>query len=462
MVANKTELLYNKKTKKSLGMKMIRKPLVAIVGRPNVGKSTFFNRIAGKRISIVQNEPGVTRDRIYADAEWCGHAFTMIDTGGIELKTNDEMYKHILKQVDIAVSMADVILFFVDGKQGLVASDYDVAKMLRKSQKKVILVVNKLDNFNIEATYDFFALGLGEPIAISAEQAKGLGDLLDEVVKHFPVKADPFEENDTIRIAVVGKPNVGKSSIINKLIGEERLIVSDISGTTRDAVDVPFNYNKKKYTLIDTAGMRRKRSIEDESVERYSIFRTLDSIRRADVVIVVFDSGEVLTEQDVRIAGLVHEQNKPSVIVMNKWDLIEKQTNTMNKFNETLKIELAYMSYFNSVYLSALTGKRIEKLMQAVEQVYENAGKRIKTGILNDIIQNALVTVAAPSKSGKRLKIYYATQTGTFPPTFVLFVNDSLLVTDSYLRYIENNIRKSVDFSGTPIKLVVKNKAEDV
>lgn len=434
-------------------------PLVAVVGRPNVGKSTFFNRIVGKRISIVNDEPGVTRDRIYADAEWCGHSFTMIDTGGIELKSDDAFSKHILAQADIAIDMADLILFLVDGKEGLTSSDLDVANKLRKCKKPVLLVVNKLDNYKEEDLYEFYSLGLGEPIGISAEQALGLGDLLDKVVENLPKQASE-EADETIKVAIVGKPNAGKSSIINRLVGENRVIVSSVAGTTRDAVDIPFNYNKKKYTLIDTAGLRRKSKIEDETTERYSVFRTIDSIRRADVVVLVVDASQPLSEQDVRIAGLIHEELKPSVVVMNKWDLIDKETNTMKQFDKQLNTDLAYMSYFKSVYLSALTGKRMEKLMQAVTEVYENANKRITAGNLNDILQNAYAISSPPSKNGKRLKIFYATQSGIAPPTFVLFVNDTTIMQDNYKRYLENAIREAVDFSGTPIRITLKSRDE--
>ena len=439
---------------------MAKLPFVAIVGRPNVGKSTLFNRIAGKRISIVQDEPGVTRDRVYAEAEWCGHKFTLIDTGGLDFDAGDIISKHIIKQADIAVGLSDVIIFLVDGKLGISSADIDVANKLRKSKKPVILAVNKLDNFKLDNLYDFYSLGLGEPIPISAEQGKGVGDLLDLVVADFN-KIEQEEDSNALKIAVVGKPNAGKSSLINRLVGEERVIVSNIAGTTRDAIDVPFYYNKKQYCLIDTAGMRRKRSIEDESIEKYSVFRTIDSIRKADVVVLVIDASEQISEQDVKIAGLIHEEQKPSVIVMNKWDLIEKQTNTMNKFNEKLLCDLAFMSYFKPVYLSALTGKRMDKLMEAVTQSYENANRKISTGVLNDLIQQAVISTAPPSKNGKKLRIYYITQTGVTPPTFTLFVNDLTIMTDNYLRYLENFLRKQVDFSGTPIKIVVKAKNEE-
>lgn len=324
----------------------------------------------------------------------------------------------------------------------------------------MILAVNKLDNFNTDMVHEFWTLGLGEPMPISAEQGKGVGDLLDKIVEDFN-QIPEDSQDDGLKIAIVGKPNAGKSSIINRLVGEARVIVSSIAGTTRDAVDVPFSYDKKKYTLIDTAGMRRKRSIEDASVERYSVFRTIDSIRRADVVVLVLDASEPISEQDVKIAGLIHEEKKPSVIVMNKWDLIEKETNTMNKFNEKLGIDLAFMSYFKPVYLSALTGKRMEKLMQAVTESYQNANRKITTGVLNDLIQQAVISTAPPSKNGRKLKIYYATQTGVTPPSFTLFVNDLNIVTDSYLRYLENFIRKQVDFSGTPISINLKAKREE-
>lgn len=436
------------------------KSLVAIVGRPNTGKSTFFNRVVGKRISIVDDAPGVTRDRLYADVEWCGNSFTLIDTGGVQFDKTDDFTKHINNQVDIAIELADLILFFVDGKEGVVPYDYSVAEKLRKSGKKVLLVVNKYDTFKLDNIYDFYNLGMGEPIPVSGEQAKGIGDLLDKVVENLPQK-EVQEDEDALKIAIVGKPNTGKSSIVNRLVGETRVIVSNVSGTTRDSVDVPFNYNKKKYVLIDTAGMRRKRSIEDETVERYSIFRTLDSIRRADVVVCVMDVNEPISEQDVKIAGIVHNEKKPSVVVFNKWDLIEKETDTMKKYENKLKTELSFMSYFKPVFLSALTGKRMEKLMEAVEEVHTNNTRRIKTRDVNDIIQDAIVSTAPPFVNGKRLKIYYATQTGVKPPTFVLKVNDASLLSDSYLRYIENSIRTAVDFTGTPIEIVVKNKMDN-
>ena len=438
----------------------MEKPLVAVVGRPNVGKSTFFNRIAGKKISIVKDMPGVTRDRIYDDAEWCGHAFTIVDTGGLDVKNKDDFQKNITRQAQLAVELADVVLLFVDGKQGLLPADYDAANFLRKYKVPIILVVNKIDNNEIEKTYEFYNLGLGEPVAISSELNKGIGDLLDKIVANFKVKVDAGVNDNKIKIAVVGKPNAGKSSLVNKLVGEERVMVSNVAGTTRDAIDTPFKYNGKEYLLIDTAGIRRKRSIDKDSVELYSVVRSFDAIRRADVVVLVVDSVEGLSEQDVRIAGFIHEEGKPSVILMNKWDAVEKDTYSMNKFNDKLNEDLKFMDYFVALYGSALTGLRINKLMDTVNEVLENAGRRITTGTLNDILQNAVLTNEPPTKNGRRLKIYYITQPSTFPPTFVLFVNDKDLMHFSYLRYLENCIRNAVNFKGTPIKLIVNSKNE--
>ena len=437
---------------------MATKPLIAIVGRPNVGKSTFFNKIAGERISIVENTPGVTRDRLYADGEWCGFNFTMIDTGGIEINSEDEMWLHIKRQAEIAVETADLILFFLDGKAGLVAEDYDVADYLRRCKKPVIVVVNKLDNNEMDTLYDFYGLGLGEPIPISAEQSKGLGDLLDEVAKHFD-KNEAEEKETAVKLAVVGKPNAGKSSLVNKLLGYDRVIVSDIAGTTRDAIDTPFVFNGKEYILVDTAGIRRKRSV-DTDVEYYSVMRAFGAVRKADVAIIVIDCEEGISEQDVKIAGYVHEQGKPSVIVMNKWDLIEKQTNTMKEFDQKLMGELSFMDYFESVYLSALTGSRVDKLMSAVEKVYVNSRREITTGVINDVIQDAVSVNEPPTKNGKRLKLLYSTQVSTVPPTFIIFVNDGRLMHFSYKRYLENALRKAFDFTGTPIRLIVRNRDE--
>ncbi len=439
----------------------MKEPLVAIVGRPNVGKSTLFNRIVGKRISIVNDEPGVTRDRIFAHGTWLDNGFTIIDTGGLDFEKKDEISFGIVKQAKLAIEMADVIVFVIDGKQGLTSADHDVVSVLRKSKKPIILAVNKIDNYDQALEYEYYSLGLGTPFLISSLHGKGVGDLLDEVVSHFPKELLQREQEDCIKIAIVGKPNAGKSSIINKMVGEDRVIVSSIAGTTRDSVDIPFKYNGKKYSLIDTAGMRRKSKIDDETIERYSIIRTLDSIRNADVVVLVIDSSTEISDQDLKIASFIDEQKKPSVIVLNKWDLIEKDTNTMNKFNDKLAKEFAFMSYFKSVYLSALTGKRMEKLMQAVDVVLENAGRKISAGPLNDVLSDAYVINTPPFIRGKKLKIFYATQGSSNPPTFVLFVNDTTLMTDNYLRFLENTIRKAYDFSGTPIVIKLKSKKEE-
>ncbi len=439
----------------------MREPLVAIVGRPNVGKSTLFNRIVGKRISIVNDEPGVTRDRIFARAEWLDNAFTLIDTGGLDLEKQDEITKNIVHQAKLAIEMADVIMFVVDGKTGLTVQDEDALEVLRKSNKHIILVVNKIDNYDESLSYEYYSLGLGEPYLISSIHGKGIGDLLDKVVSYFEKERLTGEADDVVKLAIVGKPNAGKSSLINRLVGENRVIVSNIAGTTRDSINIPFKYNGKKYSLIDTAGMRRKSKIEDDTVERYSIIRSLDAIRNADVVVLVIDVSEEISDQDVKIAGLIHEQNKPSVIVFNKWDLIEKDTNTMNKYEKLLETELAFMAYYKSVYLSALTGKRTEKLVQAVEQVIENSNRQISAGALNDVLQDAYTINSPAYKKGKKLRIFYSTQTGTKPPIFTLFVNDTKLMENNYLRYLENNIRKAFDFSGTPIIIKMKCKKEE-
>ena len=435
------------------------KPLVAIVGRPNVGKSTFFNKVVGKRVSIVEDKPGVTRDRLYYDTEWCGYNFTMIDTGGIELKSDDAMWKHIKSQAEIAVDVADVILLFVDGKQGIISDDIDIAHFLRKSKKPVVLAVNKLDNNEVEKTYEFYELGLGDPYPVSAEQGKGIGDLLDAVCEYLP-KIDTNLDSEVINIAVVGKPNAGKSSLVNRLLGYDRVIVSNVAGTTRDAIDTAFVYEGQKYNLIDTAGIRRKRSI-DESVESYSVMRSLAAIRRADVCLVVIDSKEELSEQDIRICGYVHEQGKPSVIVMNKWDIVEKDTHTINKYNARLVEQLKFMDYFDAIYVSVKTGQRTDKIMKEVNFVYGEACKRITTGVLNDIVQDAVSLVEPPAHNGKRLKVFFVTQSSSNPPTFVFFVNDTELLHFSYKRYLENCLRKAFEFKGTPIRLVFRNKNEE-
>lgn len=433
--------------------------IVAVVGRPNVGKSTFFNQLAGKRISITFDRPGVTRDRIYADVEWCGSAFTAIDTGGIEIKSDDQMWKHIRAQAELAVEVADAIIFMCDGKQGLLPDDYLIAEYLRMTRKPVILAVNKLDN-PWDTPYDFYQLGLGEPYGISAEHSKGLGDVLDAVVEALGECEAPEDQESGLKIAVVGKPNAGKSSLVNKLIGKDRSIVSDIAGTTRDTIDSVITFNGKNYTVIDTAGIRKKGNV-DEDVEYYSVVRALAAVRRSDVTVIVIDADKGISEQDVKIAGYVHEQGKPSLIVMNKWDLVEKDTNTVNVFNKKIATELKFMSYFRTLYLSALTGKRVDKLLSEVDYVYANATRRVSTGTLNDVLSDLLSVNEPPTKNGRKLKIYYATQPNTLPPTFVLFVNDEKLIHFSYLRYLENGLRNAFDFSGTPIKISLKSKGED-
>ena len=438
----------------------MKKPLVAIVGRPNVGKSTFFNYIVGKRISIVDPTPGVTRDRVYADAEWCGHKFTLVDTGGLDSASEDIFQKNIFMQAEIAVELADVVIFIVDGNAGVTRNDEEVASFLRKSRKPIVLAVNKLDTFDVQKTYDFYSLGLGEPYPMSTLQAKGLGEILDEVVKHFP-EPTSVEEDNSIKIAVVGRPNAGKSSIVNRILGEDRVVVSDVAGTTRDAIDSNFKYNGKDYTIIDTAGLRRKRAVVNESIESYSVIRSMDAIKRADIVLIVFNASEEISEQDVRIAGYVHEENKPSIIIMNKWDLVEKDDKTILRYQKDLDEKLKFMSYFRTLYISALTGKRFNEIMPEVEKVMENNSRRIPTGALNEIIQSAIIANEPPFRKGKRLKIKYITQADTNPPTFVLFVNDGTIIHYSYLRYLENYLRNSVDFSGTPIKLVVKSREEE-
>lgn len=435
------------------------KPLVAIVGRPNVGKSTFFNKVVGKKISIVENFPGVTRDRLYADAEWCGRQFTLVDTGGLELKSTDTMWKHIQKQAEIAIETADVIILFADAKAGLNPQDDDIAVKLRKSGKPVVLAVNKLDNYQPDKLFEFYNLGLGEPFGISAEHSTGIAELLDEVISHFD-ENEKVEDEEFIKIAVVGKPNAGKSSLCNKLLGFDRTIVSDIAGTTRDAVDTSFEYDGNKFTIIDTAGIRKKKNV-DEDLEYYSVLRALGAIRRADVCVVVIDAENGISEQDLKICGYVHEQGKPSVIAMNKWDLIEKDTNTVNKFENNLKEELKFMDYFKSVYISAKTGQRTDKVLDVCLKVLENSRRRITTGQLNELVLDSVRANEPPSVNGKRLKISYVTQTGIEPPSFVFFVNETALMHFSYKRYLENVIRRAYDFSGTPIKLSVRAKNED-
>ena len=437
------------------------KPLIAVVGRPNVGKSTLFNRLVGERISIVENTPGVTRDRVYRDVEWCGKVFTMIDTGGLELKSEDEMWGHIRTQVEIAVEAADAVLYVVDGKTGLTLDDQTITNFLRKTDKPVILAVNKLDNNETHVLYDFYALGFGEPYGISAEQGKGLGDLLDAIVE--TVDAVPHEdEPDRLKIAIVGKPNAGKSSLTNKLLGYNRCIVSDIAGTTRDAIDTALDVGDDKYLIIDTAGMRKKKAVaEGEDVERYSVIRAILAIRRADVVVMVCDADEGMTEQDVKIAGLVHEEGKPSVIVMNKWDLVDKDTYTREQFERKLREDLKFMDYYKSLYVSAKTGKRADAVLPACKEVVAAARRRIQTGLLNEVLTEAIRIGEPPARLGRKLKIYFITQVAVTPPTFVIKVNDPELMHFSYKRYIENALRKSFDFKGTPIRILIRKNSED-
>lgn len=433
------------------------KPLVAVVGKPNVGKSTFFNKVCGGRISIVSDMPGVTRDRIYADAEWLGKKFTLVDTGGIQFKSEDVMFRHIKEQAQIALDLADVILFFCDYKSGLTAEDYDIVSLLRKTSKPIILVINKVDHYMEADLSDFYRLGFDEFFPIAAEQKQGVGDLLDAVVAHFPNGDIDDEYEDAIKIAVVGKPNAGKSSLVNKILGYDRTIVSDIAGTTRDAIDTPFEFDVRKYVIIDTAGMRKKRAIEQDSVEQYSVMRSLNAVRRADVCLIVMDAQEGLSEQDVKIAGFIHEEGKPSVVVINKWDLIEKDTHTVEKFKKDLSCDLAFMDYFRSITVSALTGQRVNKLMDEVNYVYAKSTFRATTGMLNDVIFDAVRAVEPPSQKGRRAKIKFATQPSIQPPTFVIFTNDSELVHFSYRRYLENYIRRAFGLDGTPIKLIFRD-----
>lgn len=437
------------------------KPIVAIVGRPNVGKSTLFNALAGEMISIVKDTPGITRDRIYADISWLNMNFTLIDTGGIEPDTNDVILSQMREQAEIAIATADVIVFLVDVKQGLVDSDAKVADMLRRSKKPIVLVVNKVDNFDkyMADTYEFYNLGIGEPVPISASEKLGLGDMLDEITKHFVMEDALEEEDERPKIAIVGKPNVGKSSIINKLLGENRVIVSDIAGTTRDAIDTEIVHNGKEYVFIDTAGLRRKKTIKEE-LERYMIVRTVSAVERADVVIIVIDAVEGITEQDAKIAGIAHERGKGIIIAVNKWDAVEKDDKTIYKFTNKVKEVLAYMPYAEIIFISAVTGQRLPKLFDLIDVVIENHALRIGTGVLNEIMTEAVALQQPPSDKGKILRLYYITQVAVKPPTFVIFVNDKELMHFSYTRYIENRIRDSFGFKGTPLKFIIRERNE--
>ncbi|MCR4706694.1 MAG: ribosome biogenesis GTPase Der [Clostridiales bacterium] len=437
--------------------------LVAVVGRPNVGKSTFFNKIAGKRVSIVKDTPGVTRDRIYMDCEWLGRRFTLIDTGGLEPNSDDLLPRQIRRQAEIAIESCDVILFFVDGRAGLTSEDEDIATLLRKSGKPVIPVVNKVDFSGLEdSVYDFYALGLGEPIAISSTNMLGLGDLLDRVLALLPKSTQTGTgEAETVQIAVVGRPNVGKSSLVNRILGQERTMVSDVAGTTRDAIDSGFTRNGRRYTIIDTAGIRRKRSIEEESIERYSILRSLDAVRRCNVALLLIDAESGVTEQDTKIAGFILEAGKACVIVVNKWDAVEKDTGTLEKKRKEILSDLKFMDYAPVVFISALTGQRVPKVLDTVDEVHASATKRITTGLLNDVLNDAQAAQQPPYVRGRQLRIYYATQSGTEPPSFILFVNDEELMHFTYERYLENQLRKTFGFEGTPIRFILRNRKGD-
>ena len=439
-----------------------RKPIVAVVGRPNVGKSTLFNALAGERIAIVQDTPGITRDRIYADITWLDMQFTLIDTGGIEPESSDIILSQMRDQAQIAMDTADVIIFMTDVKQGLVDDDMKVADMLRRSHKPVVLVVNKVDSFEkfMNDTYEFYNLGIGEPVPISAANRLGIGDMLDEVAKHFDKSMTEEIDDDRPRVAIIGKPNVGKSSLINKIIGEKRLIVSDIAGTTRDAIDTPVKAFGKEYVFIDTAGLRRKKNVK-EDLEKYMIVRTVSAVERADVVVLLIDADEGVTEQDAKIAGIAHERGKGFIIAVNKWDLIEKNNSTVNEFSKKIRSTLSFMPYAEIMYISALTGQRVPKLFEMIDAVIENCALRVQTGVLNEIVAEATAMQQPPSDKGKRLKIFYVTQVAVKPPTFVIFVNDKQLVHFSYTRYLENQIRDTFGFKGTPLKFIIRERKED-
>ena len=439
------------------------KPIVAIVGRPNVGKSTIFNKLTGQRLAIVEDTPGVTRDRIFCDCEWSGHKFLLVDTGGIEPRIDDGLLAHMREQAQLAIDSADCIVMVTELSAGVTPQDQDVAGMLMRSGKPVVLAVNKCDqtgHANPDA-YEFYALGLGDPIEVSAVHGHGTGDLLDACVESFPPDDGEEYDEDVIKVAIIGKPNVGKSSLVNALLGYERTIVSSISGTTRDAIDTPFTWNGDDFVLVDTAGIRRKRAIEDETVERYSVIRSLGAIRRADVVLIVIDAAEGLSEQDVRIAGYVHEEGKASVVIVNKWDVIEKDTNTMNKFKKELTTDLAFMSYVPMLFISAKTGQRVNKVLETAKYAYTQNSMRISTGTLNDVISEAVTVTAPPSDKGRQLKIYYAVQFATNPPTFAIVVNDPKIMHFSYQRYLENYIRKSFSLDATPIRIKVRQRGKN-
>lgn len=440
------------------------KPIVAVVGRPNVGKSTFFNKIAGKRISIVEDTPGVTRDRIYCDVEWQNYRFTMIDTGGIDMHSDDVLLSQMRHQAEIAIDTADVICFFCDGRQGLTDDDREVATILRRTQKPVVLCINKIDDIKMnDQIYEFYELGLGDPLALSAVNMMGLGDVLEAICNHLePVQEEEDDEHHIIQLAVVGRPNVGKSSLVNRLLGQERTMVSDIAGTTRDAIDTEYHApDGTTYNIIDTAGIRRKSVIEDASLERYSVLRSIAAIERCDVALLMIDAQDGVTEQDTKIAGIIHDEGKAAVVVVNKWDIIEKDTNTMEAFRKKVLENLKFMDYAPVLFLSAKTGQRVHTVLDMVDQVWAQACKRVPTGVLNDILHDAIADFQPPASNGRRLKIYYVTQQSVCPPTFIFFVNDEKLMHFSYERYLENYFRKTFDFNGTPVRFIIRERKRE-
>lgn len=439
------------------------KPIIAVVGRPNVGKSTFFNKMVGARVSIVEDTPGVTRDRVYADSSWQNYEFTLVDTGGIDPYSDDPLLQQMRRQAEIAVDTADVILFFVDGKDGLTGPDYEVADLLRRTKKPVLLVVNKIDTpLRENDKAEFYALGMGEPHAISSVNLLGIGDLLEEMCKYLP-DPDPDaeqEEGGPIKIAVVGRPNVGKSSLVNRILKEDRVMVSDIAGTTRDAIDTAFTDEGDDFVIIDTAGIRKRGKIEDASLERYSVIRSLAAIRRCDVALLLIDAAEGVTEQDAHIAGYIHDEGRACILVVNKWDSVEKGTGTLEKYTQKVRADLKFLDYAPVLYISAKTGQRVDRVLKSVREAHRNASSRVTTGVLNDALHDAMAVTPPPSENGRRLRIYYATQQKTNPPTFILFVNDRELLHFSYERYLENHLRKTFPFAGTPIRILARERNE--